>query len=1068
MSSTTASLVQHLPDAGLVSDDEDGPRAVLRLVQLNCAKKKAVMAEMGQLLLESNIDGVMLQEPNSIRTLQGLPSVYAGFVSASTNRARSTHAYTAVAARASLQPMRLHSAEEKWGSCCSFHWCGVDIYVASVYCPWRGPIDEYVEVIERFRRIADGAPFIVGLDANASHMLWHSKSHGQRLSRERTERGATLASYIAGAGLHVLNRPSVHYTYAGLGARRAVSDIDVTLVNSRWSEMFDTRWQLLADRTTSDHNLIEVVATRRVLGAATSPEVDLRWNTRRADWRMYVDDMGARLMALGLNAEQSIEEQVELIHATVQRTNDAHFPRVSARAVRSTRWWTHALSLQRRAVRRARRHWQRARARDSSNVGELGREYHRKQLEYNRSILDAKDHHWRQFVGDEGNAHPWGHVYRFCRGRRKHTMLSAIKMADGTLTSTRAESVRVLLESFFPARPIDSVDVANGVDPAQVSVSALTHDEVDVAVHVARRDKTPGPDGLTSSIVRRLWLAAPDTVLRLFERCRSEGVFPSCWKESRLVILPKSPDKDATDPRTYRPICLLSVLGKVLERIMVNRLLVRVIPHPRQFGFTVGRGTEDALLLATAQTAACVEKYQLGIFVDFRGAFDNLRWDQVLQKISTTVVDSRLWRSYFSDRSVFVRNGASVIRHEVQRGCPQGSICGPAVWNLMMGGLLERLEDAGSNCIAYADDLLLLISGDSRTQLERASAQQLEIVARWGEEVGVPVNLQKTSQMLLKGRLSASRPPIVRLDGSSIAYAKEIRYLGVTFGPNWSFGRHVAELDRKSLSTVGLLRRVLRREWGLSLATTLHIYRGLFVPCVCYGSVVWAKALCTTGSMQASILRAQRTALYAMLCVCRTVSTVAMQVLAGELPWDLEVRRSIVMAKIRRDLELTDDDLVRYDAVQGLSKKQRRMVVRGAFIDEWQRRWDGESRGRTTYRWIPDVRFVGESKAFHASLELTYLLTGKGSLNAHLNEIGKSPTAACPSCRLADETWQHVLVDCPAYADIRCLSDWHITIDDDGEPEVGRALLDRDAVRRLNAFANEAFRRRKVHLLDLN
>lgn len=1053
MSSATTST-QQLAPAGRVTSGGAAPRAQLRVVQLNCMRSKAVMADLGQMMLEEQIDVALLQEPYAYHELRGLPAQYSGFVSLNNPNT----ANTAIAVRKSLQPMQVHSASEQWGSCCSINWCGRNIFVASVYCKWDGDMVEHVNVIERFRRAANGEPFIVGLDANATNALWYSKpnrSHDGRLQ----ERGEVLADYVIDARLQTLNLPSVHFTYVGTGRRLATSDVDATFVNASWADAFESSWELRTDRTTSDHNLIQiVVASQTVEEEAVQ---DLRWTTRGADWQHYVEALRSELGSGRRNAELSLEEQIESLHATVQRTNDAQFPRLSARTVRTTRWWTSALRLQRRELRKARKHWQAAKARSLPNVGDLGRDYNRKQKEYNRAILKAKQQHWHNFVREEGNTNPWGRVYRFCRGKRTDTPLSAIRRSDGSLTNTRADSVKVLLETFFPARAPDQVDAASDVDGS--GGDPITADEIDAAFHAPRRDKAPGPDGLTATMIRHLWYAAPDELQQLFERCRMEGVFPARWKVSRLVILLKAPDKDRTDPRSYRPICLLSVLGKALERVMVNRLLERTTPHPAQFGFTAGRGTEDALLEAKAATDACTETYQLGIFVDFRGAFDNLRWDKVMQRLSTVVADKRLWQSYFSHRTVYVRNGATSIQQEVQRGCPQGSICGPAVWNLCMQTLLVRLEAAGSKVIAYADDLLILVPGNSRAQLERLGTQWMQLVTQWGEEVGVPVNAQKTVQMLLKGKLATSRQPNIRLGDRAIGYSTPTRYLGVHIGERWSFFGHIRELKRKTEIATGALCRVMRKDWGFTLTTALRIYRGLLVPCVGYGAIVWGNVL-QKQAEKAAIEKAQRVALRAMVPLCRTVSTAAMQVLAGELPWDLEVRRMAVMARLRKGRELGAADLVQSAQLDGLNAKQRREAVREAFLDEWQRRWDSGEKGRTTHRWIPNVRFVRSRAAFNPTLELGYLLTGHGSLNHSLLRFGLEPTSACPSCGAADETWQHVLVECPAYTDIRRLAEWRIAVTDDGEPVVGRALEEPQTIAELNAFAKEAFRRRKERL----
>ena len=147
-----------------------------------------------------------------------------------------------------------------------------------------------------------------------------------------------------------------------------------------------------------------------------------------------------------------------------------------------------------------------------------------------------------------------------------------------------------------------------------------------------------------------------------------------------MIALPKSPEKPRTDPASYRPISLLSVLGKMLERMMVARLDSRVSArmNESQHGFRGGRSTESAWRSMREYVQESESKYVLGVFVDFVGAFDNLEWMRVIEKLeSMGCEEMALWRSYFQQRSVCMIGVNDVVWRRVERGCPQGSICGP-------------------------------------------------------------------------------------------------------------------------------------------------------------------------------------------------------------------------------------------------------------------------------------------------------------------------------------------------------------------------------------------------------
>ncbi|CAK1580295.1 unnamed protein product [Parnassius mnemosyne] len=80
----------------------------------------------------------------------------------------------------------------------------------------------------------------------------------------------------------------------------------------------------------------------------------------------------------------------------------------------------------------------------------------------------------------------------------------------------------------------------------------------------------PGLDGVSARIVRNVWNAAPREFHSVYAKCVEEGVLPNVWKDGRLIVIPKGNDKPLTDVKAYRPITLLPVLGKLLERVILR------------------------------------------------------------------------------------------------------------------------------------------------------------------------------------------------------------------------------------------------------------------------------------------------------------------------------------------------------------------------------------------------------------------------------------------------------------------------------------------------------------------
>lgn len=260
---------------------------------------------------------------------------------------------------------------------------------------------------------------------------------------------------------------------------------------------------------------------------------------------------------------------------------------------RKLAWWTDELECLRKNVRKRKRAYQRARRNDRGRVNERMREYRHAMSEYKARIWKVKEENWKRFVSESGNQDPWGDVYKVCMNKRDRVRLSGMKVGERT-TSTWRESVNVLLERFFPAADMDvERDVVRDKCVCDTSFEWEKMDRADKSMRVG---KAPGLDGVNVDMLRMIWRAIPVWLKGVYDACLRSGCFHVAWKTARVVVLLKSPEKVWSNPGSYRPICLLPVLGKVLERMMVERLKRKVCDRlcDAQFVFVRSRSTEGA------------------------------------------------------------------------------------------------------------------------------------------------------------------------------------------------------------------------------------------------------------------------------------------------------------------------------------------------------------------------------------------------------------------------------------------------------------------------------------------
>ena len=109
------------------------------------------------------------------------------------------------------------------------------------------------------------------------------------------------------------------------------------------------------------------------------------------------------------------------------------------------------------------------------------------------------------------------------------------------------------------------------------------------------------------------------------------------------------------------------------------------------------------------------------------------------------------------NRAVTVHLGERAVRSRVCRGCPQGSVLSPTLWNLTVDSLLAELTSIGIKVICYADDVVLIVRGRFLSTIAEIIQRALCVVEVWCRKQGLSVNANKTD-MIIFSRKKSVRP----------------------------------------------------------------------------------------------------------------------------------------------------------------------------------------------------------------------------------------------------------------------------------------------------------------------
>ena len=289
--------------------------------------------------------------------------------------------------------------------------------------------------------------------------------------------------------------------------------------------------------------------------------------------------------------------------------------------------------------------------------------------------------------------------------------------------------------------------------------------------------KVSGPDCILVVVLKNCEPELSYILAKLLNMCLKESCFPDCWKVSSVVPVFKNVGERST-AKNYRPVSLLSVVSKVFEKLVNNRIvdhLEKCGPFSDfQYGFRSSRSTADLLTVVSDRIARTFNKSGAtrAVALDISKAFDRVWHAGLLHKLKSYGISGQIFgliSPFLDNRQLrVVLDGKSSQKYPVNAGVPQGSILGRTLFLLYINDLPD---DVICNIAVYADDTTLYSkcaqAFDLWQQLELASEVEsdLQDTVDWGKKWLVDFNAGKT-QLVSFDQSKNTGAIDVKMDGS--------------------------------------------------------------------------------------------------------------------------------------------------------------------------------------------------------------------------------------------------------------------------------------------------------------
>ncbi|KAJ0179728.1 hypothetical protein K1T71_004319 [Dendrolimus kikuchii] len=444
-------------------------------------------------------------------------------------------------------------------------------------------------------------------------------------------------------------------------------------------------------------------------------------------------------------------------------------------------------------------------------------EYQKVSASCKRLLRQKKRKGWHIFCESLSPRSPSSLVWKKIKAFRKSQI-------DNNVTSNNPSSwlqdfLNKLSPIFVPPDPFPPIyhSAAANSDPMN---SPFSFEELLCALdHL--KDSSPGADGIPYSLIIKSSESSKSFLLALLNHIFLSSVVPDSWKIQIIIPILK-PGKDATDPNSYRPIALSSVISKIMEHLIKNRLEwfveSRGLLSRSQFGFRRGLGTVDSLSLLTTdiRLAFSRNEHVIGVFLDITSAYDNvdlhiLRERMLKLSIPSKIID--IVHNMLMERSITVRFMGKVLPPRlVWKGLPQGSVLSPLLYNIYTASI-----DSTVNCfcriLQYADDIALYASSHSFCDASSRINSAIYYLHSWLFEHGLSLSASKSSAVIFSRKRII--PDLdIHLLNQPIQILDSVKFLGVFLDSKLSAVTHLNYVCQKAEKNINIIRALSGVRWG--------------------------------------------------------------------------------------------------------------------------------------------------------------------------------------------------------------------------------------------------------------
>lgn len=782
------------------------------------------------------------------------------------------------------------------------------IIISSIYLDGKTNIENNIKLLNEILEINNKNKLISG-DFNAQSTIWGSPN--------TNERGKRITNYLA-------DKPITSLVYRNTPTCFTIRDnqiietvIDGTLATESLATKINN-YQNRGQQISSDHATITF--TLFLDRMTHQKKLRKKINYKKIDWTLFENNLSKHLELSNINYEQikKIDQPRELDKTAEELTKaitnactestkkDQNFI-TKKTTINHPWWWRPELEHYNKRIRALKKSAKNSslskRLMQLDKITELQHEYvnkiHKAKQEIWEEHLKTRDENsiWKtiNWLKKKNSSIPTqmldtnGHIIApenqakaiaeaiFPTPKHHHKM-TALHQTHKTPTE-RSQSLNPSIETQSTNEAINTHQSSNIPEITDAELSSIFKD-----IPIS---KSPGKDGINSLICQKVIELIPEIIKEIYQKSLDLSHIPKIWKHSLIIPIHKEKKGPATNPANYRPIGLLSILAKGLEKIISQRLIATLIRkkiiNQNQHGFMPLKSTTTALraIQKTIESNMKTKKFVSIIALDIKGAFDNLNWQTTLNTLSTfwEMKYVKWFVNYFKEREYEIITNQGSYSFKPEKGCVQGSPLSPILWNVVINHLLDESEKHNLKTIAYADDVTYLVSSDSISEYKSILENIETITQNWAKKVHLEFATEKTEIIHFKGKELHNLH--LKMNNIPLNPKKHIKILGLWLDEKYNWEKHVQMTTEKANKITKIMRCLCLKGAGISQKMSLLIYTMIYKSIITYASEIWGK-VCEKQKTKKQLLQSQKDILIAMTGAYRNTKLYDLLYITGQ------------------------------------------------------------------------------------------------------------------------------------------------------------------------------------------